>query len=79
MYHSSTGKVEDTPFEEESVRVPGPVCQGCIDQQREEDQEQDIRLEADPFCEGTGDKGRGDDRELKLEECEQYQWNGWRQ
>src|SRR5689334_23849080 len=55
--------------------MPSPVRKGSIDQQREQDNEQYIRLEADTLSESTGDKGWRDDRELKLEEGEKNQGN----
>ena len=55
--------------------MPGPVCQWCINQQREQYDEKDIRFETNPFCEGTCDERWCDNCEFQLEKREENQWN----
>ena len=72
----SAGEVEHAPLAEEAVRVPGPVADRGVDQEREEDHEEEVAGELDPLGEGAGDERRRDDGELHLEEGEEGEGDG---
>ncbi len=75
MNHGSAGEIENTPFVEESIRVPSPVSQRGVNEQRKEADENHVAREANALGERTRDEGRSNDRELQLKESEEREWN----
>jgi len=60
----------------EGGREGGRAYNGAVDEDGEEDDEAHVRQVRDAFREGTANDGRGDDRELQLEEGEKSEGDG---
>ena len=75
----AAGEVEHAPLPEEALRVPGPVRQRRVDEEREQRHEDQVGAEPHALGKRAGDQRRRDDRELQLEEREQQHRNRRRQ
>ena len=79
VHHGAAGEVEHAPLAQEPVRMPGPVRQRRVDEEREQRHEHQVGAEAHPLGKGARDQRRRDDRELQLEQREQQQRDRRRQ
>ena len=68
MYHDAAGKIDDTPLEEQSLRMPCHVCQGAVYDEEEKYHKEHICRKPHPLGKGTGDKRRGDDGKFHLKQ-----------
>ncbi len=79
VHDGAAGKVEHAPLVQEAVRVPRPVRERGIDEDREQAHEEHIARESHPLGERAGDQRRRNDRELQLEQREEDERNRGRQ
>ena len=68
MDDDTSGKVDDAPFKEQSVRMPRHMRQWTIYEDKEENHEEQIGREADTLRKRTGYQGWRDNSELHLEQ-----------
>jgi hypothetical protein len=71
MHGGTTSKVETAHLIGPAVRVPGPACDGVVDDRSPDEHEDDAGQHATTFGDSTGGERNGDGREHTLVDGEQ--------